>query len=51
MSVSNGAISLTNDGTTIKVTNSNSTENAYQQGTFTFNAELGGGGGGGYVAS
>ena len=35
-SISNGAITITNDGTTIKVTNSNSTENAYQQGTFTF---------------
>ena len=35
-SISNGAISITNDGTSIKVTNSNSTENAYQQGTFTF---------------
>ena len=40
--ISNGAISITNDGTTIKVTNSNSTENAYQQGTFTFNVTGGG---------
>ena len=43
-SISNGAITITNDGTTIKVTNSNSTENVYQQGTFTFDATRGGGG-------
>ena len=36
-SISNGAITITNDGTSIKVTNSNSTENTYQQATFTFN--------------
>ena len=46
-SISNGAITITNDGTTIKVTNSNSTENAYQQGTFTFYVYGGAGGGGG----
>ena len=46
-SISNGAITITNDGTTIKVTNSNSTENAYQQGTFTFQVT----GGGGYFTS
>ena len=42
-SISNGAITITNDGTTIKVTNSNSTENVYQQGTFTFKVTGGGG--------
>ena len=36
MSVSNGAITITNDGTTIIVTNSKSTEDGNQQGTFTF---------------
>ena len=46
-SISNGAITITNDGTNIKVTNSNSTENVYQHGTFTFDRELAGGGGGG----
>lgn len=47
MSVSNGAISITNDGTTIKVTNSKSTEDGNQQGTFTFYEKTEGGGGGG----
>ena len=42
-SISNGAITITNDGTTIKVTNSNSTENVYQQATFTFYEYNGGG--------
>ena len=42
--VSNGAITITNDGTSIKVTNSNSTENVYHQGTFTFYKYTGGGG-------
>ena len=46
VSISNGAITITNDGTSIKVTNSNSTENVYQQGTFTFYKETAGGGGG-----
>ena len=36
MSVSNGAITITNDGTSIIVTNSKSTEDGNQQGTFTF---------------
>ena len=43
VSISNGAITITNDGTSIKVTNSNSTENVYQQGTFTFYKSTGGG--------
>ena len=34
--VSNGAISLTNDGTSIKLINNKSTESGMQQGTFTF---------------
>ena len=41
-SVSNGAITITNDGTTIKVTNSAPSENVYQQGTFTFFEHEGG---------
>ena len=45
-SISNAAITITNDGTTIKATNSKSTENVYQQGTFTFYSNTGGGGGG-----
>ena len=43
-SISNGAVTITNDGTTIKVTNSNSTENVTQQATFTFEVTGGGGG-------
>lgn len=43
--VSNGAISLTNDGTAIIVTNSKSTESASQQGTFTFYERTESGGG------
>ena len=35
-SISNGAITITNDGTNIKLINSKSTENVTQQGTFTF---------------
>ena len=35
-SISNGAVTISNDGTNIKVTNSKSTENVYQQATFTF---------------
>ena len=34
--VSNGAITITNDGTTMKLINSAPSENVYQQGTFTF---------------
>jgi len=36
MTVSNGAISLTNDGTTMKLIKSGASENVSQQGTFTF---------------
>ena len=36
MTVSNGAISLTNDGTTMKLIKSGASENGNQQGTFTF---------------
>lgn len=36
MTVSNGAVSLTNDGTNIKLIKSVSSENVNQQGTFTF---------------
>ena len=36
MTVSNGAISITNDGTTMKLIKSGASENVYQQGTFTF---------------
>ena len=43
--VSNGAITITNDGTTIIVTNSKSTEDGNQQGTFTFYERNTGGGG------
>ena len=36
MTVSNGAISITNDGTTMKLIKSAASENVSQQGTFTF---------------
>lgn len=36
MTVSNGAISLTNDGTSMKLIKSGASENVHQQGTFTF---------------
>ena len=36
MTVSNGAISITNDGTTMKLIKSGSSQNVNQQGTFTF---------------
>ena len=45
--VSNGAISIKNDGTNMKLINSKSTESGWQQGTFTFYETTGGGGGGG----
>ena len=44
MSVSNGAITITNDGTNMKLINSAPSENAHQQGTFTFYEYSGGGG-------
>ena len=45
--VSNGAVSISNDGTTMKLINSAPSENVSQQGTFTFYKFTGGGGGGG----
>ena len=42
-SISNGAVSIKNDGTTIKLINSKSTENGNQQGTFTFYERIKGG--------
>ena len=47
MSVSNGAISITNDGTNIKLINSAGSQNVHQQGTFTFSVDNPTGGGGG----
>ena len=44
--ISNGAITITGDATNIKLMNSKSTENVFQQATFTFYDETGGGGGG-----
>ena len=44
-SVSNGAITITNDGTNMKLINSAPSENVHQQGTFTFWKYIGGGGG------
>ena len=43
-SVSNGAITITNDGTNMKLINSASSGDASQQGTFTFYEYTGGGG-------
>ena len=43
VSISNGAISITNDGTTMKLINSSPSENVHQQGTFTFYGVPGGG--------
>ena len=42
--VSNGALKLTNDGTSMKLINSQSTESGSQQGTFTFYERTAGGG-------
>ena len=41
--VSNGSVSITNDGTTIKLINSAPSQNVSQQGTFTFFKHSGGG--------
>ena len=41
-SISNGNVTITNDGTNIKIINTKSTENVYQQGTFTFYSTEGG---------
>ena len=48
-SISNGAVTISNDGTNIKLMNSKSTEDPVQQGTFTFYNFIpdGGGDGGG----
>ena len=43
--VSNGALSISNDGTTMKLINSKSTEDVVQDGTFTFYRNTGEGGG------
>ena len=45
-SISNGAITITNDGTNIKLINSAQSQNVSQQGTFTFYNDNSGGGGG-----
>ena len=47
-SISNGAITITisDDGTTIKLINSKSTEQVYQHATFTFYYDIASGGGG-----
>ena len=42
MTVSNGAITITNDGTTMKLINSAGSQNVHQQGTFTFSEHKGG---------
>ena len=47
MTVSNAALTITNDGTNIKLINSAPSENVNQQGTFTFYEETAGGTGGG----
>ena len=48
-SISNSALTITNDGTNIKLMNSKSSEQVIQQATFTFHSFIrdGGGGGGG----
>ena len=43
-SISNGALTITNDGTTMKLINSAQSQNVYQHGTFTFYTETTGGG-------
>ena len=43
VSMSNGAISITNDGTNIKLINSAPSDNVLQYATFTFYIETGGG--------
>ena len=46
ISISNSALTLTNDGSNIKLMNSKSTEQVFQQATFTFYEFIPGGGGG-----
>ena len=48
-SISNAALTITQDGSNIKLMNSKSTEHAVQQATFTFYRYNGGGGGGGVI--
>ena len=43
VSVSNGAITISNDGTNMKLINNTTTEGVFQQGTFTFAKAEGGG--------
>ena len=45
MTFSNGALSIKNDGTNMKLINSKSTQGVQQQGTFTFHEHYGDGGG------
>lgn len=47
LSISNGAVTITNDGTNMKLINSAPSETVFQQGTFTFNNYISGTGGGG----
>ena len=46
MPISNGAVTISKDGTTMKLINNKSTESGSQQGTFTFHESHAGGGGG-----
>ena len=46
VSISNGALTITNDGTNMKLINSAPSQDTWQQGTFTFYDYTGGGGGG-----
>ena len=43
-SISNGALTITNDGTNMKLINSAGSQNVHQQGTFTFYSSTDGGG-------
>ena len=49
ISISNSALTITNDGTNLKLMNSKSTEQVYQQATFTFFSTIVDSGGGGTV--
>ena len=46
VSISNGALTITNDGTTMKLINSAASSGVMQQATFTFYEDFGGGAGG-----
>ena len=50
LTISNGAISISNDGTNMKLINSTPSNVVYQHGTFTFYKYNGGGGGGPIVS-